>query len=254
MGWKRTESFVLRSIPLGETDRIVTLFSREGGKVRAVAKHARRSRKRFGGSLELLTRVQARYFEREGVELARLESCEILESSFDLLQSSLEAAYLLSYFAELAEAFSREREPEPTFFRLLNSCLAAARAGSEIPCLARYFEFWTLRLHGLLPDLQNCSRCARELRECHSLYPTQEKEMLCGRCAGAGNGDRIQLGKAEVMWIRRLHRVGPLEMCKNPGSVSRSAGLARYARREIEGYLERRLRSYRFLAGEGSYE
>ncbi len=254
MGWKRTESFVLRSIPLGETDRIVTLFSREGGKVRAVAKHARRSRKRFGGSLELLTRVQAHYFEREGVELARLESCEILESSFDLLQSSLEAAYLLSYFAELAEAFSREREPEPTFFRLLNSCLAAARAGSEIPCLARYFEFWTLRLHGLLPDLQNCSRCARELRECHSIYPTQEKEMLCGRCAGAGNGDRIQLGKAEVMWIRRLHRVGPLEMCKNPGSVSRSAGLARYARREIEGYLERRLRSYRFLAGEGSYE
>ncbi|MEE8184084.1 MAG: recombination protein O N-terminal domain-containing protein, partial [Acidobacteriota bacterium] len=48
MGWKRTESFVLWSIPLGETDRIVTLFSREGGKVRAVAKHARRSRKRFG--------------------------------------------------------------------------------------------------------------------------------------------------------------------------------------------------------------
>ncbi|MGH2652227.1 MAG: DNA repair protein RecO, partial [Actinomycetota bacterium] len=90
MGWKRSEAFVLRAIPLGESDRIVSFLTREEGRIRGVARNARRSRRRFGGSLELLSRVRTTWFERESAELVRVESCELLESQFLLVQGSLE--------------------------------------------------------------------------------------------------------------------------------------------------------------------
>jgi len=104
-----TEAFVLRSYPLGESDRVVTLLTRSVGKVRGVAKGARRSRRRFGSNLEPLSRVRLTYFEREGADLVRIDGAELLES-FYLLQEDPERAAVLACLAEVADAFAREQQ------------------------------------------------------------------------------------------------------------------------------------------------
>src|SRR5881275_459778 len=80
MPLKESEAIVLRTYPLRESDLLVTLFTRLEGKVRGVARAAKKSKKRFGGALEPLTYVKAYYHDRERQELARLDSCEVLES------------------------------------------------------------------------------------------------------------------------------------------------------------------------------
>ena len=80
MALKESEAIVLRTYPLREADLLVTLFTRAEGKVRGVARSAKKSKRRFGGALEPLTYVRAFYEDRERQELARLDSCEVLES------------------------------------------------------------------------------------------------------------------------------------------------------------------------------
>ena len=76
---RTAEAFVLRTGSLGESDVLITLFTRELGKVRGVARGARRSRKRFGGALEPLTRVRASFVEREGRDLVQVNDLEVLQ-------------------------------------------------------------------------------------------------------------------------------------------------------------------------------
>jgi DNA repair protein RecO (recombination protein O) len=80
MALKESEAIVLRTYPLREADLLVTLFTRLEGKVRGVARAAKKSKRRFGGALEPLTYVRAYYEDRERQELTRLDSCEVLES------------------------------------------------------------------------------------------------------------------------------------------------------------------------------
>ena len=80
MALKESEAIVLRTYPLREADLLVTFFTRNEGKVRGVARSAKKSRKRFGGALEPLTFVRAFYEDRERQELARLDALEVLES------------------------------------------------------------------------------------------------------------------------------------------------------------------------------
>src|SRR5512140_3319531 len=80
MPLKESEAIVLRSYPLREADLLVSFFTRNEGKVRGVARAAKKSKRRFGGALEPLTRVRVYYDDREGRELARIDSCDVLDS------------------------------------------------------------------------------------------------------------------------------------------------------------------------------
>src|SRR5881397_987173 len=152
---------VLRSQPLGESDRIVTFLTRSVGKLRGVAKGARRSRRRFGSNLEPLSRVRLQYFEREGSDLARIEAADLLES-FYRLQEDPERAAVLACMAEVADTFAREQQEDEAYFRLLHAVLRAVQGGLDLDHAARYFEIWTLRLHGVLPSLASCATCGKE--------------------------------------------------------------------------------------------
>src|SRR5215813_781795 len=80
MALRESEAIVLRTYPMREADLLVTLFTRAEGKLKGVAKAAKKSKRRFGGALEPLTVVQLHYETKERQELARLDSCEVLES------------------------------------------------------------------------------------------------------------------------------------------------------------------------------
>src|SRR5207245_1059208 len=139
-----TDALILRTYKLGESDRIVVFLTRDRGKKRGVAKNARRSRRRFGGALEPLTWGRVAYVEREHRDLVRVEYVEPVRSP--LATRDGEALGYVGYFAELLDEWSPEADPNEPLFRLGASTVEAMAVGVPIERLARYFEYWLLRL------------------------------------------------------------------------------------------------------------
>ena len=158
----RDEAYVLATRALGETDLIVSLLAEHHGKVRGVARSARRSRRRFGGLLEPLTHVRAVWVEKPGRELHRIEGLEGVRS-FAEMQSDPVCQAACAVLVEICDVFSREGQAEGKGFKLLGAVLDSLNGGSERWTMLRYFEYWTLRLHGLLPDVESCAICGRRL-------------------------------------------------------------------------------------------
>jgi recombinational DNA repair protein (RecF pathway) len=146
-----TDALILRTYKLGESDRIVVFLTRDRGKKRGVAKNARQSRRRFGGGLEPMTCGRVSYMERERRDLVLLHYVEPTRSPLSAVNG--EALGYVSYFAELIDEWAQEADPNETLFRLGSSAVEAIAAGVPIDPLARYFEYWLLRLQGVYePD------------------------------------------------------------------------------------------------------
>src|SRR5690242_8795108 len=161
MALRESEALVLRTYPLREADLLVTFFTRAEGKVRGVARSAKKSKRRFGGALEPMTYVRAFYDVRERQELARLDSCEVIESPMST-EVSYARAVALGHVAELLDELLPDREANDAIFRLTISVLRALR-GPEIWMAVTYFDLWLTRLVGFLPELDECVVCGRNL-------------------------------------------------------------------------------------------
>jgi DNA repair protein RecO (recombination protein O) len=146
-----TDALILRTYTLGESDRIVVFLTRDRGKKRGVAKNARQSRRRFGGSLEPMTRGRVAYVEREGRDLVLLQYVESVRSPLSVVDA--QALGHIAYFAELIDEWAQDADPNEALFRLGASAVEALANGVPIDPLARYFEYWLLRLQGVYqPD------------------------------------------------------------------------------------------------------
>jgi DNA repair protein RecO (recombination protein O) len=150
-----SEAVVLRTYPLKEADLIVSFFTRDQGKLRGVAKRARRPKNNFGSGLERLSQVRMLYFQRENRELVNLDSCELIQSQFGLI-GNYAAGVALDYITEVSENLLPAGEPNERFFRLLLAVLEHLRGSpaGEIWPAVNYFSFWAVRLSGFLPDLR----------------------------------------------------------------------------------------------------
>src|SRR4051812_19202951 len=149
-----SETYVLRTYPFRESDLIVSFFTRDQGKLRGTARHARKPKSSFGSGLERLSLVNLSYSQKETRELVSLNSCELLQSQFDLL-SDFEAAVALDFVAEVSDHLLPPQERNEHFFRLLTTTLEhmhTAVQGHVWRALS-YFLLWATRLSGFLPDL-----------------------------------------------------------------------------------------------------
>jgi DNA repair protein RecO (recombination protein O) len=159
-----TEAIVLRTYRLGEADKIVSLFTRQMGRVRAVASGAQRTKSRYGGTLESLCYVRLWFYERENRDLARLNSVELIESFFDM-QKDYAAHVAGQYAVEVCEYLLPEREVNERVFRLLLVVLRSLKRFREQDRPLVYFNYWMLRLGGFLPDLSVCGACGRSFQD-----------------------------------------------------------------------------------------
>src|SRR5262245_31522752 len=160
------DALVLRTYRYGEADRIVVFLTADAGKKRGVAKHATASRRRFGAALEPLTRGKATYVERERRELVRLDRIEphVTPLAATAGRGPDEAAHVLghaAYFAELLDEWAPEDAPNERLFRLGAATSEALATARSVDALARYFEYWLLRLEGVYPATDVCPRCGR---------------------------------------------------------------------------------------------
>src|SRR6478736_2334263 len=172
MSLKESEAIVLRTYPLREADLLVTLFTRLEGKVRGVARSAKKSKRRFGGALEPLTYVRAFYDVRE-----RLDSCEVLESPM-ASEVSYPRAVALGHIAELLDELLPDHEANDAIFRLTLSVLNVLD-GPEVWMPVTYFELWLTRLVGFLPELTECVVCGRNLNGDRAYFHALADGLMC---------------------------------------------------------------------------
>jgi DNA repair protein RecO (recombination protein O) len=154
---KQSDAIVLRTYPLREADLLVTLFTRDEGKIKGVARSAKKSKRRFGGALEPLTRVRVYYEHKAAQELVRLDSCDVIESPL-MHDIDYERTVALSYVAEVLDGLLPDHDANDSVFRLTVSVLPHLQSGSIWMPLT-YFNLWITRLMGLLPELGECIVC-----------------------------------------------------------------------------------------------
>src|ERR1700680_3501423 len=177
MALKESEAIVLRTYPLRESDLLVTLFTRMEGKVKGGARGAMTAEPRFGGALDPLRYVRAFYDDRERQELARLDSCEVIESPMSG-EVGYPRAVSLAEVGELLSELMPEREASDAVFRLSLAVLQELR-GPVLWMPLTYFELWMTRLMGFLPEFSECVVCGRELDGSRAFYHALADGMMC---------------------------------------------------------------------------
>lgn len=161
MGLYKIEGVVLRRRNLGEADRLVTVLTRDRGKITIVARGARRPRSRLGGRLEPSTRVRA--LVAEGRTLDVISQVEVLEANA-ALRRDLERLGVVSVVLEMADRALADRHPHPDVYRLVLAALDLARE-SPVAVIWPWFAARLLVLLGHRPSVTRCPVCGRRLRD-----------------------------------------------------------------------------------------
>jgi DNA repair protein RecO (recombination protein O) len=248
-----SEALVLRTYPLKEADLVVSFLSRDQGRLRGVAKRARRPKSPFGAGLERLSHVRIAYFQRETRELVNLDSCELIRSQFGLV-SDFEASVALDYFAEVAEQLLPPAEPNEKFFRLLLAVLdslqpaaagrmqnASGAAGQDAGRVWRavtYFSLWAVRLSGLLPELNVCLGCGSLLDEERAFFSRGRDGLICNLCRVA-NSWELSMESRSI--AAEMLRQPVAQLSKTDWEQTTASDLRRLLVQQIESHVERRL-------------
>jgi DNA repair protein RecO (recombination protein O) len=236
----KIRAVVLRGVDYGERDRVVTLLSRERGKLSAFARGARTSRRRFGGALEPFTLVTAEVSERGG-DLWGLEDTAV-ERGFGAIRGDLLRIACASYAVDLAREMVRDAEPHEELFDALVRYLERLDAAPARPWDLRGLELDVLRAAGLAPALDVCARCGRPAGEGPARFDPLQGGVLCESCAPTAGGGARTLAAGTLSALRLLQRG------EAPGEGTEGAAEARGALGAcIEAHLGKRLPSRRFL-------
>ena len=239
---RQSEAIVLRVWPFQEADLLVSLFTREQGKVKGVARHALRSRRRFGGALEPMTYVRASYAEKPKQELVRLDAFEILSSPLSR-QVDYGRTAALQFVAEVVEEALPDGAVEDAVFRLVLAVLEEMQVG-RVWMPMTYFALWMSRLMGWMPELGHCVVCGLDLRGGTVWYSATSDGVTCSDDRRSGS---VALSAASVAEAQKIFRGTVGELAKEDWTKARGADLRRFAVETLERHLERRLASARAL-------
>ncbi|HEY6358808.1 MAG TPA: DNA repair protein RecO [Vicinamibacterales bacterium] len=242
------DALILRTYRYGEADRIVVFLTEDRGKRRGVAKNATTSRRRFGAALEPMTRGRVTYVERENRELVRLDRIELRESPWRSTAGRPpdEAAHALghaAYFAELVDEWAPDHAANERLFRLGAAMSERLGQTGSVDAVARYFEYWLLRLEGVYPDLDRCAHCNRSL-DAGAVLDDRERGFVCGPCAHASPS----LSPDALRFLRSLTRRRPDDVAADSTPARVLQQVEQAHRQLIALHLEKQLRSARVVS------
>jgi DNA repair protein RecO (recombination protein O) len=199
----KTAAVVIGSFPLGESDRLVTFYSRDFGKIRGVAKSARRMRSRFGSALELCTLGELVFFDGGRSELVRVDHFDITRP-FDRVREDLERLAQAAWMVECVARLTAERDRHVALFGLLVRGLRALDSPRRPERAAMAFGVRCVEALGHRPRLDACVACGR-------VYPFPRPALgdgglICEACARPG-ADALSVSAAAIGAFERLRSV-----------------------------------------------
>jgi DNA repair protein RecO (recombination protein O) len=228
----KAEGIVLRRRPLGEADRVLTLYTREWGKVSAVARGVRKATSKMAGSLEPFEHVRLLLAHGRG-SLDVVAQVEVIDA-FAPLWTDLRRFGAAALLAELVDAATPEREPHPEIFVLLLESLGLLAADSSGP-VAPWFILHLVALAGFQPALTRCAVCAGDAQRApHWSHPLGG--LVCSRCAGRDPA-AVRLRPEAPRLLRALGAAAPGTLA----TLEIDAGERESLRELLHRYAEHRL-------------
>jgi DNA repair protein RecO (recombination protein O) len=240
----RAQALVLRRSDFGEADRLLTLLTRQAGKLRALAKGSRRPTSRHSGNLELFVHVEL--LLARGRELDIVTQSQLVEP-FRNLREDLTATSHAYYFAEVADALLESGDSAAGPFEILLRAFQALEAGRDPELLAPHFLLTMLDALGYRPELFHCLGCGEELRPVANYLSIRHGGALCPDCGSRDAGaQRISVDVLKIMrHLQRNPDLGSVSLVLPSGLAVQVDGVVRAF---VEHHLERRLRSPEFIA------
>jgi DNA repair protein RecO (recombination protein O) len=248
-----SEAFVLQTWPFREGDLIVSFLTRDMGKLRGIAKRARRPKSGFGSGLERLSHGNIAYYLRDGRELATVDSCELIHSQFALL-GDFASACALDFFAEVSEQMLPPAEANEKYFRLLMAVLESMRTGEPGAAWrgVTYFSLWAVRLAGLLPELHVCLGCGTWLEDDEhpqrAFFSRHRAGLYCYDCRRALDlRNTWEMSRESRALADEILRTPIGQLTPRTWTQQTAADLRRFLAQQIEGHIERRLITFPVL-------
>ena len=234
---EKLQAIVLSTIDYGDRDRIASLFSLEHGRIKAFARGARNSRKRFGAALEAFARIEAQVRVKEG--LAGLQQAELI-SIYPNIRGDLSAIAHALYACEVVDAMTPEGHPLPRLYRLLTAYLDRLETEPAAAADRRFFEINLLNILGYRPSLLSCSRCNAPFDATGALLQ-ESGEPMCRACAATGK----PLHPSTLKALNACMATGAFGKIAFPPDLLAEGGVL--LDRSISTHAGRRLKSLEFL-------
>jgi DNA repair protein RecO (recombination protein O) len=239
----RVEAVVLRHYDWGEADRILTLFTLELGKVRAIAKGVRKMKSRKAGHLEPFTRTSL--LLAKGRDLYIVTQAETVRA-FDSLRGDLVSLGYASYVIELLDRFTYEEGENRAMYRLLVDTLARLASGEDADLVVRYYEIRLLDLLGYRPHLFTCAVCEEEIQPQDQFFSARLGGVVCPSCGRNEPGVRpISLQALKYLRHFQRSRFSQARRARIPAEVNREMEIL--MQHYLTYLLERGLNSPIFL-------
>ncbi|QPJ63244.1 MAG: DNA repair protein RecO [Candidatus Nitronauta litoralis] len=241
----RTRALVLKVHYLSDTDKLVTFFTERYGKVKAVAKGARRLKSRYGASLEPLTLVSLIYFGKEHQDLFRVNQCDIV-SFHQEIRDSLDTFFYALYFIELLDSLTAEGHCDTEVFAFATASLEALNPEQNPELLCRIFELRLLSLLGYRPRLEQCVKCRKFPRSHWVGFSYNSQGIFCAPCL-EGNPVEARIKLGTLQYLKRLltHDLQRWTRLKIPKDTEQE--LEQFTHRLVLARLGRELKSYPLL-------
>ena len=243
----KANALVLRRIPLRETDKILTLFTREWGKLSAVAKGARRTTSRMAGATEPLMFLRALLAEGQNLDI--VTQGEVRES-FPTIRADVGLFLRATYACELLDRLTEDRDPAPDLFDLLLSTLYILQRAADPDTAIHAYELKIMAQVGYEPLLDACARCERplagDLRV--AAYSASRGGVVCDECAAQTSEDLFPLSPDTA---RLMQHLGTEDDARALARLELPDGVRDQMNRALRAHLryrlERDVRSTAFL-------
>lgn len=240
----RVHAIILRHANWGEADRLVTLYTREQGKMRAIAKGARKITSRKAGHLEPFTQVKLQL--ARGRDLFIVTQADTLDA-YQPLRENLVLTGYASYLVELLDRFVYEEgSANPTLFRLLADSLKRLADGEDTWLAVRYYEMRLLDFLGFRPQLLKCANCEREIKPEDQFFSFSLGGVVCPRC-GQGLPHLKSISMETLKYLRHFQRSSYGEAARAQPSAEVRAETENLMQAYFTYLLERELNSPGFL-------
>jgi DNA repair protein RecO (recombination protein O) len=242
MSTEKATALVLRTTDWSESSRIATLWTREFGKVRALAKGGRRLKSNFENALDLLTLCRIVFLRKSSDSLDLLTEAQVIQR-FPRLRTDLAALYAAYYVAELLTEGTRDYDPHPLLFDEALETLQSLGGGECGPRVAR-FEMVLLRELGYSPVLDHCAGCGGSIVETERAFSAAANGVLCRRCQ---SGQRDSRPLSPSTWQTLQELAAPGDAWRRPWSMEVRAEVRQLLGQYLTHVLGRRPRLLSYL-------
>lgn len=225
----KTRAITLKSRKWGEADRIVTFYTKEIGKIRGVARGARRQKSRMGAALEPLTICDLNLFERSGDSLYRITQVDLIEP-FVSFRESLTLMAAAARMANVVAAVTPDGDPDPHLFSTLERGLHSLVESDDPSLTALLFQIRLLGLTGFRPQTDHCTACGKSKVILEPQFSPASGGLVCPACAARQGHRCLPLSRGSLAFLQQALRLAPAMVTR-----LKAAG---QVRSEVEGAIE----------------